>query len=130
MHPLLEKEHQQLIDLLDALCMCVSKGTSINLIYKHLNDFVILAEDHFKNEEKIMEACKYTEIMAHKKEHACLLEQLHTLKSQLDNGHTPFGKGYLQSLKNWLEEHLLNADKKLENFLYQKENQKITQILE
>jgi len=119
MHPLLEKEHQQLIDLLDALDKCISTGNSANQVHKYLSDFVALAEEHFKNEEAIMETYKYPEIIEHKKEHADLLKQLFILKNKLDNGHTPFGKDYLQLLRRWLEEHLFNADNRLEGFLYQ-----------
>ena len=119
MHPLLEKEHQQLIDLLDALDNCISKGGSVNQAYEYLSDFVALAEEHFKNEEEIMETYKYTEINDHKKEHADLLEQLFMLKNKLDYGHTPFGKDYMQLLRHWLEEHLFDTDNRLEEFLYQ-----------
>jgi len=119
MHPLLEKEHQQLIDLLDALDKCISTGNSANQVHKYLSDFVSLAEEHFKNEEAIMETYKYTEIVAHKKEHADLLEQLFDLKNKLDSGHAPFGKEYMKLLRRWLEEHLFDADSKLEKFLYQ-----------
>ena len=119
MHPLLEKEHQQLIDLLEALDNCISKGGSVNHAYKYFSDFVALAEEHFKNEEEIMEAYKFPEIINHKKEHANLLEQLFVLKSKLGHGHTPFGTDYMQLLKNWLEVHLFDADDRLEKFLYQ-----------
>ena len=119
MHPLLEKEHQQLIDLLDALDNCISKGGSANQAYDYLCDFVALAEEHFKNEDEIMEAYKYPDFISHKKEHADLLEQLFILKNKLDNGHTPFGKDYMQLLRRWLEVHLFDADNRLENFLYQ-----------
>jgi hemerythrin len=119
MHPLLEKEHQQLLDLLDALDKCVSKGDSMNEAYKYLSNFIVLAEDHFKNEEAVMEAYKYTDIINHKNEHARLLEQLFVLKTKLGDGHTPFGKGYMQLLRNWLEDHLFGVDKSLEEFLYQ-----------
>ncbi len=119
MHPLLEKDHQQLIDLIDALDKCVLKGNSINQATKYLDAFVTLAEDEFKNEERIMEAYKYPEIIDHKKEHVRLLEQLHTLQSQLSKGQTPFGKDYMQLLRNWLETHLLDTDNRLEEFLYQ-----------
>ena len=118
MHSLLEKEHQQLIDLLDALDKCISTGNSANQVRKYLSDFVALAEEHFKNEEAIMETYKYPEITDHKKEHADLLEQLFILKNKLDNGHTPFGKDYMQLLRRWLEVHLFDADDRLENFLY------------
>ena len=119
MHPLLEKEHQQLIDLLDALDNCISKGGSVNEAHNHLSDFVALAEEHFKNEEEIMEVYKFPEIVNHKKEHAELLEQLFILKSKLDHGHTPFGTEYMQLLRRWLEVHLFDADNRLEKFLYQ-----------
>ena len=119
MHPLLEKEHQQLIDLLDALDKCISTGNSVNQVHKYLSEFIALVEEHFKNEEAIMETYKYTEIIDHKKEHADLLKQLFVLKNKLDNGHTPFGKDYMQLLRRWLEEHLFDADNRLEKFLYQ-----------
>ncbi len=119
MHPLLEKNHQQLIDLIDALDKCVLKGNSVNQVTKYLDAFAILAEDEFMNEERIMEVYKYPEIIDHKKEHVRLLEQLHSIHSKLRKGHTPFGKDYMQGLRNWLEAHLLDADNRLEKFLYQ-----------
>ena len=119
MHSLLEKDHQQLIDLLDTLDKCISKGDSANQAHKHLSDFVALAEEHFKNEEAIMEDYKYTGIIDHKKEHARLLEELFFLKNKLGKGHTPFGKDYMKILRNWLEMHLIGADSRLEEFLYQ-----------
>ncbi len=119
MHPLLEKENQQLIDLLDALENCISTGNSANKVHIYLSEFVALAEEHFKNEEAIMETYKYTEIIDHKKEHADLLEQLFVIKNKLDSGHTPFGKDYMQLLRRWLEDHLFDADNRLDKFLYQ-----------
>ena len=118
MHQLLEKEHQQLIDLLDALDKCISEGDSVNQAYKYLSDFVVLAEEHFKNEERIMKAYNYPEFIHHEKEHADLMEQLFVLKNKLGHGHTPFGKDYMQLLRNWLEVHLFDADDRLEKFLY------------
>jgi len=119
MHPLLEKEHQQLIDLLDALDRCISKGNSANQVHKYLSDFVALAGEEFSNEEAIMETWKYPEMIEHKKEHVDLLEQLFVLKHKLDSGRTPFGREYMQILRKWLEEHLLAADNRLDKFLYQ-----------
>jgi len=119
MHPLLEKDHQQLIGLLDALDKCISTGGSVNQVHKYLSDFVALAEEEFKNEEAIMETYKYTEIIDHKKEHADLLEQLFVLKNKLSSGHTPFGKDYMQLLRHWLNEHLFGADSRLDKFLNQ-----------
>ena len=119
MHPLLEKDHQQLINLLDALDKCISTGNSVNKVHKYLSDFVVLAEKEFKNEEAIMETYKYTEILDHKKEHADLLEQLFILKNKLGSGQTPFGKDYMQLLRSWLNVHLFGADSRLDKFLNQ-----------
>ena len=119
MHLLLEKDHQQLIDLIDALDKCVLKGDSMHQVTKYLDAFVTLAEDEFKNEERIMEVYKYPEIIDHKKEHIRMLEQLRSVHSKLRKGFTPFGKDYMQYLRNWFEAHLLDADNRLEEFLYQ-----------
>ncbi len=119
MHQLLEEEHQGLIDLLDDLDECISTGLSVHQVHRFLNDFVALAEVHFKNEEAIMKTYRYTEIVEHKKEHADLLEQLYVLKNRLNSGHTPFGKDYMKLLRRWLEGHLSNADDRLEKFMFQ-----------
>jgi hemerythrin-like metal-binding protein len=119
MHSLLEKEHKQLIDLLDALDKCLSTGNSRNEVHKYMSEFVALATEEFKKEEELMEAYEYIETINHKKEHAELLKQLTVLKNKLDSGHTPFSKEYMQSLRSWLEEHLFGADKRLDKFLYQ-----------
>jgi hemerythrin len=118
MHPLLEKEHQKLIDLIDTLDKCVLNGNSMHEVTKHLDAFVKSAEDEFQNEERIMEAYQYPEIIDHKKEHVRLLEQLHSVHIKLSKGHTPFGKDYMRWLRNWMETHLLDTDKRLEEFLY------------
>ena len=119
MHPLLEKDHQQLIDLLEVLDNCVTDGQAKNQVHKYLEDFATLAKEHFKNEERIMETYKYTDFINHKNEHTSLLEQLYSLKSKLRAGHTPFGSEYMKLLRNWLENHLLDTDNKLEEFLYE-----------
>ena len=118
MHPLLEKEDQQLIDLLDAIDKCMSDGGSANQVYNYLSDFIVLAKEHFKNEEIIMEHYKYPDIIDHKKEHADLLKQLLILQSKLDQGRTSFSRDYMKTLRNWLDEHLLSNDKKLSKFMY------------
>ena len=119
MHPLLEEEHQQLIDLIEALDKCVSQGQSKNHVYNYLDEFVTLAEEHFRNEEEAMEVYQYPEIVHHKNEHINLLEHLHNLRGKLHDGLTPFGTEYMKLLRSWLEDHLLDTDNKLERFLYQ-----------
>lgn len=119
MHPLLENDHQKLIDLLDALDKVVLTGDGVNQVNKYIGDFAELAKKEFRNEEEIMETRKYTDIVSHKKEHADLLEKLAVIKNKLDSGHTPFGRTYMQSLRRWLEAHLVSTDNKLDQFLYQ-----------
>ena len=119
MHPLLNKHHQQLINLLDDLEKCISTGVSVNQVNEYLSNFVALAEKEFKNEETVMETFKYTDIISHKNEHAALLKELYVLKNKLASGHTPFGQNYMQSLKRWLDGHLFGADRRLNEFLNQ-----------
>ena len=105
MHPLLEEEDEQLIGLLNSLDKSISDGDSASQVYDYLYDFVALADRHFKNEEVIMKDYEYPEIISHKKEHA--------------DCKAPFGKDYMQFLRNWLEGHLSSADSRLNEFLYQ-----------
>lgn len=124
MHHILHEEHKQLKDLLYTINTHMSKGHSIGIILKFFNNFITLASQHFKNEEKIMNISQYPEAVIHKQEHDSLINQLETMQCQLNGGQTPFGKDFIVWQKNWIEEHLSNSDKKLIDFLKTKENLK------
>lgn len=121
MHHVIDKEHEQLKELLDIINTHISKGHSIGIVLNLFNDFITLANQHFKNEEKIMSTNQYPEVLIHKQEHDRLLNQLETIKSQLKGGHTPFGKDFIVWQTNWIEDHLSTFDEKLIDFLKMKE---------
>jgi len=122
MHQILDEEHTQLKKLLDTINTHMSEGHSLGIIFELFNNFMTLAGEHFKNEERIMTVSQYPEIVVHKQEHDSLLNQLKTMNSQLKRGQTPFGKDFIVWQENWIEEHLENSDKKLIAFLKMKNN--------
>ena len=122
MHNLIDQEHRQLKDLLDTINTHISQGHSIGIVFNLFNNFITLASQHFKNEEKIMNISQYPESDVHKQEHDNLINQLETMKCQLKGGQTPFGKDFITWQTNWVEEHLSNFDEKLIDFLKMKEN--------
>lgn len=119
MYDLIVKEHRQLEDLLTTIHKDMLDGHSQGTIFNHLNSLVYLAEEHFKNEETLMNSVQYPQIAEHKKEHAGLLDQLKTMMSQLNGGQTPFGEDCLLWLENWLNKHISTADKELDDYLSQ-----------
>lgn len=122
MHQILDQEHKQLKDLLHTINTHISEGHSVSDVFKLFDDFIILANQHFKNEEKIMNNSQYPQVAAHKKEHDALMSQLKTIESQLKGGQTPFGKDFMIWQTKWIEEHLSGSDDKLIHFLKMKNN--------
>ncbi len=126
MHHLMAKDHRKLSDFLSKLNTKAFNGQSQGDMFKCINDFIRLVEEHFEKEEKVMNNIDYPQMLEHIKEHARLLDQLKTMKNQLNKGQTPFGDECMSWLKDWFYQHMTHADKKLDDFLLEHmDNEKV-----
>jgi hemerythrin len=112
---LFDKQHKNLVKMLNDLFKAVSQGKSKTITVNIIHGLIRYTHDHFADEEKEMLADKYKGYKAHKKEHEKLLRQVEKYRKRLAKGEE-FGEELFIFLKNWLLDHILVTDKKYGSF--------------
>lgn len=108
----IDKQHKRLVELLNELYAgSVKAGTEEKEVYDILMQLFDYAGEHFRDEEKLMEAGGYKEIDEHKAEHANFEAKIRNFKSDIKNGY-PITFQLIGFLKDWLREHILGSDQK------------------
>ena len=113
-HQKIDREHEQIINLLNKLNIAVKSIDQTPVIADQVDEIISLVKSHFEAEEQLMENYFYPETLKHKQEHQKLLEDIFFLKKKLLNGGELV---VLQSLKDWFLVHIMNFDKPLANYL-------------
>lgn len=110
---LIDGDHRRLIDLLNVLFEAMDSAQGNQRMSKAMNDLIAYTGEHFAREEAEMERIQYVASLAHKAEHAKLLEQIVELKAMLDAGGRINIPAVSDFLSEWLRNHILAADMKL-----------------
>ncbi len=115
-----DAQHKKLLELLNRLfdAMKVGKGReALGGILKELIDYTVY---HFGTEERLFQQYGYPEYAKHKKEHDDLTKQAVELKTAFDAGQKMITIDVMNFLKDWLNVHILQEDKKFGPFLNKK----------
>ena len=112
--PELDAQHLNLVRLVNRLNNAWRKNQSHRELIELFNALVAAAAEHFDTEARYMEQCAYPGRQEHEQEHARLLEVAVRLRRRLHDGGELL---VIQTLKDWLINHILNSDKKMAGFL-------------
>ena len=80
---------------------------------KAMKDYVRF---HFDEEEKYMRNINYPDLSSHKEIHAKFYDQTKCLYNDVMEGKLVFNTEIMNALTNWLQDHILNEDKKYSMF--------------
>ncbi|MCL5268880.1 MAG: bacteriohemerythrin [Bacteroidetes bacterium] len=83
-------------------------------ILKDLTDYTVY---HFSTEEKLFEKHGYPESARHKKEHEDLTKQVLDIGRKYNAGEMVLTMDLMNFLKEWLNNHIMQVDKKYSTFL-------------
>ena len=111
-----DKEHQNLIDIINDLheAMMVGKGKEVVAsILKRLMDYT---STHFKSEELVLSQYGYPDLAQQKAEHKKFINQLSDIQKQLLENKA-FPTTILCFLRDWLNNHIMKEDKKYGSYL-------------
>lgn len=110
----IDEQHRELVRLVNrlngAIKNKVGDATTLRL-YDELIKFTVF---HFATEHRLMEQSAYPDIARHDQEHAHLVEEALHFKSRLTQGGDLLA---LQSIKDWLLNHIHYSDKSLARHL-------------
>lgn len=116
----IDTQHKKLIDLINLLhdSMKTGKGKDVmGKVLKELTDYTVY---HFNTEEKLFEKHGYPEYLQHKRMHDDLTKQVKDIKSRFEAGQVTITVEVMSFLKDWLNNHIRQSDKKYSAFLNSK----------
>lgn len=114
--PEMDQQHRELVNKLNKLNASVRNGEPTEVVAQLFDDFIARVISHFKTEDHLIDKYGYIDSDAHKNEHQRLIREVGYLREKFTHGCEPH---VLQSLKQWLLNHVLNSDKQLGNFISQ-----------
>lgn len=104
----MDAEHREVLESVAALA--VVPPTQFAAAYAALVEQI---EQGFREEEKMMEAIGYSEIRAHRRDHAELLALLHRLRPYLEDGNAPLADIVMGMIPAMLVKHMAGMDQPL-----------------
>jgi len=110
----IDSQHQHLAGLVNQINHAVAnrhEREQINHLFEDLINYTVF---HFETEHQLMVDSDYPEIKSHNRAHKHLLNQLQYLADQKGEGNEML---LLQTVKDWLFNHVRYCDKALGNFL-------------
>ncbi len=111
-----DKEHKQLINLVNNLSQALSSGSAKKTMEDILKSLVNYTKIHFRHEEEYMTLYDYPDYEKHKAEHDELTAQVMDFAERYQTGKVSFSLELMNFLKDWLTKHILGSDKKYRDF--------------
>ena len=118
---LIDSQHRELIERVNKIANGVGKKDHSEPVQEMLGDLILFASEHFAVEERLMAEYGFPDMESHIEEHRRLFQQLNNL-IKADLRAPSHNKAALVSafLTDWAEQHILQADKELGEFLVAK----------
>ncbi len=109
--PRLDSDHRALIGLINRLHDGLRSEDDADALVGVFDSLIAYAKLHFAREEKVMEACGYPEVEAHRAEHARFTDRIYELRDRYTGEPATTATGdLLEYLKAWLNHHILIQD--------------------
>jgi hemerythrin-like metal-binding protein len=110
-HLLLDRQHQKLLGLSNALEECAAAGQQVAQTHFHdiLHELAQYAREHFHSEEELMHRSAYPDLERHKLEHAAFEQQIAdwAFAATMDSVDIRVVQHYIAQ---WWRDHILGFD--------------------
>jgi hemerythrin len=113
----IDDQHKELVRLLNELGAALQANQAQEVLMDIFNDLVAHTISHFGHEELAFAQYGYPCAQAHVQEHEDLKCQIIETKQKLVSGSKQFSDSLLFFLRDWLNKHILESDKKAAEFL-------------
>lgn len=115
--PELDRQHQQLIGMINDLHEAMRKGQTKSAMGNLFDRLVEYTAKHFSYEEERMENCRYPNLVEHKTKHDDLVRQATALREKFNSGNQHLNMEVMRFLKKWITEHIQKSDKRYVPYL-------------
>lgn len=113
----IDNQHKQFIDMINELHLAMKSGKSavvLPAILTKLSDYAVF---HFSHEEKVLQSYNFPELLTHKMIHDKFTKEIKKLFEDLASKKTLLSIDIMNSLKDWLVQHIMGQDKKYSEFI-------------
>ncbi|MDH5559529.1 MAG: bacteriohemerythrin [Deltaproteobacteria bacterium] len=114
---LVDEEHKQLVKLINELERAITENKTDQVIKGVLQGLKGYINIHFTVEEEYMNVYDYSGLKSHTEAHEQFKKKIFSISHDLEEGGLDIPKSVLVYLKKWLQEHILETDRKLCLFL-------------
>lgn len=108
----IDQQHQKLFAILNELHDAMKVGAGARLVPDILHRLIDYTREHFAYEEKLQQQAHFSGYANHKMEHDKLTAQVVQMAADLQAGKGVLTVHLLEFLRNWLQAHILDCDKK------------------
>ena len=115
----IDAQHKKWIGIYNKLHETLLRGKLPELLdvtVKTLKEIQDYANYHFKFEEDFMKSINYPHIVEHKRLHTDLDSKIYELNRDVREGRAVLNTQVIKIMKNWIIDHILEADKKYAEF--------------
>ena len=116
-HVRMDAEHQVELALLDALHEAVRQDLGPNRVAEVLEQLLEHTNVHFMSEQLLMRLTAYPQYEAHAEEHDELIVKARILQSHVAAGEVKPTLVQIESMRNWLVQHMDGKDRALTAYL-------------
>jgi hemerythrin-like metal-binding protein len=113
----LDRQHQEMVNLLNELHGSVLNKTGGNRPLDLLNQLLKLAKTHFTTEEQVLRVHSYPGYLRHKAAHEGLASNLAEYREQIVARKRDVSLEYVELIKLWLLDHFAEFDRDYAKFL-------------
>ena len=116
----IDDQHKQLINMINELNDAMIKGQGKDALMPVLTKLANYCVSHFAVEEKLFDTHGYPEADAHKDKHQKMTTKVKELIAEVQSSRITISIEVMNFLKNWLDKHIMETDKKYGPFLNSK----------
>lgn len=117
--PEIDKQHRELVAILNRLYDAVERGEREEGIQSALEGAARYADYHFSSEEKFMESIHYPDLDAHRRLHEMYVQEYRSMAERYQQGDQRVIRDLAAFLLSWLYTHIQKADRKYATFFHQ-----------
>jgi hemerythrin len=117
---LIDEQHKKLIEIINDLHDAMVTGQGKTIMDDVLARLIDYTKMHFSTEERLMAQYKYPDRVTHETQHIELTTQVGQLYLKVQQNKGSVTIETMTFLKNWLNHHILETDKKFGAFLIEK----------
>ena len=115
--PEIDAEHRALYRLGDELHKALLAGADAAQQKPLMANLLESVEEHFRHEERLMRAMRYTAFAWHKSQHDAVRKRARSVVTRIDKDDSAAAGEFLEFLSVWLRDHMSVADRMMGAYL-------------